>query len=56
MNQKTIMILVALPFIAFLFELMFNLFNNPIGTIHAIYSFQVNVYDYVFRMLRTKET
>ena len=48
MNEKDMMLLIALPFLSILVVTLVNLANNPWGTIHGIYKFQLSIYDKIF--------
>jgi len=54
MIEKDLMLLVALPFLSILVVTLINLVENPIGTIHGIYKFQLGIYNKIFH--RSEET
>jgi len=55
MNEKDLMLLIALPFLSVLVVTLMNLIENPFGTIHEIYKFQLSIYDKIFTSSNQKE-
>jgi len=56
MIEKHIILLFALPFLAELVIILVNMMENPVGTIHGMYKFQLSLWDKIFTRSNGSET
>lgn len=54
MNEKDLVLIISLPFLSVLIVTLLKLIENPVGTIHGIYKFQLSIYDKIFPRSRRR--
>ena len=54
MDEKTLMLLVSLPFLSIIVVTLLDLAENPVGTITEIYRFQISIYEKIFSKSSSK--